>query len=207
MQDENKDPELNPQPEEGQTGGEQEQNAENQGLSEEAKRKKRKRGNRGGQGGSQNDEALEAELQKTAGELAEMKDKYLRLYAEFDNYRKRTNKEREELTRTAAQGTIKAILPSLDDFERAIKAGQEGHGEPLPEGVVLIFEKFVRSLEQLGLKAIESTNQPFDADLHEAITRVPSPSEDFKGKVLDTVEKGYYLQDKIIRYAKVVVAQ
>lgn len=151
--------------------------------------------------------ALEEELAKTTAELSEMKDKYLRIYAEFDNYRKRTIKEKEDLIKVASQASIKAILPTLDDFERAIRAAQEAQGEALPEGVVLIYEKLLRNLEAQGLKAMESTGQAFDADLHEALTNVPSPSEEMKGKVLDTVEKGYYLNDKIIRYAKVVVAQ
>jgi molecular chaperone GrpE len=136
-----------------------------------------------------------------------MKDKYLRIYAEFDNYRKRTIKEKEDLIKVASQASIKAILPTLDDFERAIRAAQEAQGEALPEGVLLIYEKLLRNLEAQGLKAMESTGQVFNPDLHEALTNVSSPSEEMKGKVLDTVEKGYYLNDKIIRYAKVVVAQ
>ncbi len=145
---------------------------------------------------------------KTAEELSDMKDKYLRLYAEFDNYRKRTLREREELIKTAAEGTIKAILPTLDDFERAIKAAKAGNDDnSIIEGIVLIYEKLLRSLEQQGLKVMESDGQAFDPDLHEALTKVPSPNDDMKGKVFETIEKGYYLREKIIRYAKVVVGQ
>jgi molecular chaperone GrpE len=148
------------------------------------------------------------ENSKAAAELSEMKDKYLRLYAEFDNYRKRTLREREELIKTAAEGAIKSIIPTLDDFERAIKAAKAANEEnSIVEGIVLIYEKMLRTLEQQGLKAMESDTQPFDPDLHEALTKVPVPSDDMKGKVIETIEKGYYLKEKIIRYAKVVVGQ
>lgn len=182
--------------EQDETGEEEEQ--------DEAARQKRKRGARGG---SKKKGVTEEEYEKVQEELAEMKDKYLRLYAEFDNYRRRTLKEREHLSKTATQKAMEVILPTIDDFERAVRASKESQGEAVPEGIVLIFEKMIRSLDQFGLKAMESTDMPFDADLHEAVTTVPAPTEDMKGKVLDTVEKGYYLQDKIIRYAKVVVAQ
>jgi molecular chaperone GrpE len=146
---------------------------------------------------------------KIAAELSEMKDKYLRLYAEFDNYRKRTLREREDMIKTAAQDTIKAIIPTLDDFERAIKASkaEAENNSTIIEGVVLIQEKLLRTLEQQGLKAMESDGQPFNPDMHEALTKVPVPNEELKGKVIETIEKGYYLKDKIIRYAKVVVGQ
>jgi molecular chaperone GrpE len=146
---------------------------------------------------------------KIAAELSDMKDKYLRLYAEFDNYRKRTLREREDMIKTAAQDTIKSIIPTLDDFERAIKASKTDseNNNTIIEGIVLIQEKLLRTLEQQGLKAMESDGQPFDPDMHEALTKVPVPSEELKGKVIETIEKGYYLKDKIIRYAKVVVGQ
>jgi molecular chaperone GrpE len=147
------------------------------------------------------------ELNKLTTDLGEMKDKYLRLYAEFDNYRKRTLREREDLIKTAAQDTLKSILPTLDDFERAIKAAKTAGDESIIEGIVLISEKLLRTLEQQGLKAMESDGQTFDPDLHEALTKVPVPSIDMKGKVIETIEKGYYLKDKIIRYAKVVIGQ
>jgi molecular chaperone GrpE len=146
---------------------------------------------------------------KITAELSEMKDKYLRLYAEFDNYRKRTLREREDMIKTAAQDTIKSIIPTLDDFERAIKASkaEAENNSTIFEGVVLIQEKLLRTLEQQGLKAMESDGQPFNPDMHEALTKVPVPNEELKGKVIETIEKGYYLKDKIIRYAKVVVGQ
>ncbi len=164
-------------------------------ITEESEMKKNK-------GGSSTEE-----VSKLNADLGEMKDKYLRLYAEFDNYRKRTLREREDLIKTAAQDTLKAILPTLDDFERAIKAAKTAGDESIIEGIVLISEKLLRTLEQQGLKAMESDGQAFDPDLHEALTKVPVPSDDLKGKVIETIEKGYYLKDKIIRYAKVVVGQ
>jgi molecular chaperone GrpE len=147
------------------------------------------------------------ELSKVSTELGEMKDKYLRLYAEFDNYRKRSIREREDLIKLAAQDTIKSILPTLDDFERALKHSkpETENNDSIVEGIKLIHDKLLKSLEQQGLKAMESDQQAFDPDLHEALTKVPAPTEDLKGKVIETIEKGYYLKDKIIRYAKVVV--
>ena len=146
------------------------------------------------------------DTEKMAAELAEMKDKYLRLYAEFDNYRKRTLREREDLFKSAAQDTIKSLLSTLDDFERAIKvADADDNDEVVPDGIRLIYEKLARTLEQRGLKVMESTGQPFDVDLHEALTKIPAPTSELKGMVIETIEKGYYLKDKIIRYAKVVV--
>ena len=148
-------------------------------------------------------EAVEEPVKKTAEEeLAEMKDKYLRLYAEFDNYRKRTIKERQELLKTAASSTIQILLPVLDDFERAIQ-----NEDNIPEGIVLTYNKLFKTLEQKGLKKMESKNTPFDPEMHEAITKIPAPTEELKGKVVDTIEEGYYLNEKIIRYAKVVVGQ
>lgn len=150
----------------------------------------------------------ENELEQVKAELSEMKDKYLRLYAEFDNYRKRTLRERENLVKTAGQGTIKAILPVLDDFERAIKmADADDSTESMPDGIRLIYEKMFKSLKQLGLQAMKTKHESFDPDLHEALTKIPAPSDDLKGKIIETVEKGYYLKDKIIRHAKVVIGQ
>jgi molecular chaperone GrpE len=146
--------------------------------------------------------------EKIASELSEMKDKYLRLYAEFDNYRKRTLREREELVKTAAESAIKSMLSTLDDFERAIKAAKStGEDSSILEGIVLIYEKMFKTLEQQGLKTMDSDGQDFNPDLHEALTKIPVPNDDLKGKVIETIEKGYYLRDKIIRYAKVVVGQ
>jgi molecular chaperone GrpE len=147
------------------------------------------------------------ELSKVSAELGEMKDKYLRLYAEFDNYRKRSIREREDLIKLAAQDTIKNILPTLDDLERAIKHTKPNseNNDSIIEGIQLIHDKLFKTLEQQGLKTMDSDHQAFDPDLHEALTKVPAPTEEMKGKVIETIEKGYYLKDKIIRYAKVVV--
>lgn len=137
-------------------------------------------------------------------EIAELKDKYLRLYSEFDNFRRRTAKERIELMQTAGKEVVLSMLPVLDDFERALKAFGEDNG-PAKEGVQLIYHKMKRSLESQGLKEMESNGAAFNPDLHEAITQIPAPSEDLKGKVVDTVEKGYYLQETVVRFAKVVI--
>ena len=138
----------------------------------------------------------------------EEKDRYLRLAAEFDNYRKRTLKEKAELIKNGGEKTLTAILPVLDDFERALKnmeATEETRA--MKEGVELIFNKFNKVLEQEGLQKIETEGQAFDVDFHEAIALIPAPSEDLKGKILDCVQTGYKLNDKVIRHAKVAVAQ
>lgn len=140
--------------------------------------------------------------------LAEAKDKHLRLFAEFENFRKRSSKEKLELRKTAAADTLLAILPVLDDFDRAKKsADSEDSEEKFSEGVVLVYDKLYKTLDGLGLEQMESTNEPFDPEIHEAITEIPAPTEELKGKVIDTIEKGYKLNDKIIRYAKVVVGK
>ncbi|WP_369049221.1 nucleotide exchange factor GrpE [Tenacibaculum sp. UWU-22] len=146
----------------------------------------------------------------TVEELLQIeKDKYLRLFAEFENYKKRTTKERIELFKTASQELMTAILPVLDDFERALTHIEEDkEAEELRKGVFLIYQKLVKTLEQKGLTAIEvNKGDDFDAETHQAITQVPAPSDDLKGKIIDCVEKGYKLGDKIIRHPKVVVAQ
>ena len=144
---------------------------------------------------------------KLRAELAEVNDKYLRLYAEFDNYKDATTKERIELLQTAGKDVLVNLLPILDDFERALKSmeGTARDVEPVKEGVFLVHNKLKSTLTQKGLKEMESKGNAFDADIHEAITTVPAPSEDLKGKVIDEVEKGYYLNDKVIRFAKVIV--
>ncbi|ODS81010.1 MAG: nucleotide exchange factor GrpE [Cytophagaceae bacterium SCN 52-12] len=146
-------------------------------------------------------------LDEARQEIGELKDKYLRLYAEFENFRRRTSKERIELISTANAGLLKSLLPILDDFERA-RAAFEGHGpevEPLKEGVELIYSKFLRTLESEGLKPMEAQGEPFNADFHESVAQFPAANEEQKGKIIDVLEKGYYLNDKVIRYAKVVV--
>ena len=150
------------------------------------------------------EELLQQKNEALAAQVAELKDKYMRKVAEFENFRKRTMRERLELTKTAARDTMSAILPILDDFDRAEKnAGEEGLGE----GTTIVVNKLHKVLEQKGLKSMESNGEVFDPELHEAITEIPAPTEELKGKIVDTIEKGYYLGDKIIRYAKVVVGK
>jgi molecular chaperone GrpE len=144
----------------------------------------------------------------TEGKIKELNDKYLRLYSEFDNYRKRTLKEKSDIIKTASEEVFKAILPIIDDFERAIKANEGVQNEQaLKEGFQLIFNKLKNTTQQKGLTAFESIGQPFNPDLMEAITNIPASDESQKGKVVDEVEKGYKLGDKVIRFAKVVIAQ
>ncbi|SDD58340.1 nucleotide exchange factor GrpE [Pedobacter soli] len=144
--------------------------------------------------------------EKLQAEVQQLNDKYLRLYAEFDNYKRRTQKERVELLQTAGKDVIVSLLPVLDDFDRALKA-MESASEvaPVKEGVLLVSTKLKNTLAQKGLKDVESISQPFNTDFHEAITNIPAPTEDLKGKVIDEVEKGYTLNDNVIRFAKVVV--
>ena len=138
----------------------------------------------------------------------EEKDRYLRLAAEFDNYRKRTLKEKAELIKNGGEKTLTAILPVLDDFERALKNMETSEEtKAMKEGVELIFSKFNKVLAQEGLQKIETEGKEFDVDFHEAIALIPAPSEDLKGKILDCVQTGYMLNDKVIRHAKVAVAQ
>jgi molecular chaperone GrpE len=139
-------------------------------------------------------------------ELALANDKYLRLYAEFDNFRRRTTKERIELLQTAGKEVIVSLIPVLDDFERAVKSMEAATDiKAVKDGVVLVQNKFNNILSQKGLKPMESIGHAFDADLHEAITNIPAPTDDMKGKVMDEMEKGYYLNDSVIRFAKVIV--
>ncbi len=139
-------------------------------------------------------------------DLAELKDKYIRLYADFENFRRRTAKERLELMGTANADLLKSILPVVDDFERAMQSFDTTiEVEPLKEGVVLVFNKLQKTLETKGLKAMKTVGLPFDAELHESIAQYPAPNEELRGKVIDEVERGYFLNDKVIRYAKVVV--
>lgn len=148
------------------------------------------------------------ELEKMKKDYQELKDKYLRLYAEFDNYKKRTIREKVDLMNTAARDTMTALLPVLDDFDRAKKiAEDENTSETFSEGVRLVYNKLYNVLEQKGLEPMESDGQPFDPELHEAFTEIPAPTEEMKGRVVDTIEKGYKLKDKIIRHAKVVVGK
>src|ERR1051325_7247874 len=149
--------------------------------------------------GSVAPDAEQKPLAKIQADLNEAKDTYLRLYSEFENYKRRTQKERVDLIKTAGVEVILAIIPVLDDFERAFKAMQTATDlAPVKEGVELIHSKLKNILEAQGLKTMEATGTPFDADLHEAITNIPAPSEDMKGKVIEDVQKGYYLNAKVI---------
>lgn len=140
--------------------------------------------------------------------IAEMQEKYLRLSAEFDNYRKRTLKEKSDLLKTAGEDILIKLLPVVDDFNRALKMIDSAKDiESVKTGIMLIHNKFNEFLTQRGVKPIESINQVFDTDMHEALTKVPAQTEDQKGKVIDEIEKGYFLYDKVIRFSKVVVGE
>lgn len=149
------------------------------------------------------------EVTKLKGELEESKDKYLRLYSEFDNFRRRNAKERIELIKTASEDLITDLLPILDDFERAEKAFKEqADDKALAEGFGLIKNKFEKTLTSKGLKPMDSEpGIEFDSEIHEAITKIPAPDKKLKGKVVDVVEKGYLLNEKVVRYAKVVIGE
>jgi len=150
----------------------------------------------------------EDEATKLKADLEEQKDKYLRLAAEFENFRRRSSKERLELIQTAGREVISSLLQVLDDCDRAEKQMQETNdSEQIKEGVQLVFNKLRRTLQSQGLKAMESLNTDFDVEKHEAITEIPVDDKKLKGKVVDEVEKGYYLNDKLIRFAKVVVGK
>ncbi len=150
----------------------------------------------------------EEQLEKTEEELLELKDKHIRLQAEFDNYRKRTLKERMELVKTASEGLLISILPVIDDFDRAIQTLDSVEEEsPIKDGVKLIYNKFQDFLKQNGVKEIDAKDQNFDTDLHEAITKIPAPTKELIGKNVDVVQKGYFLNDKVIRFSKVVIGE
>ena len=154
------------------------------------------------------EEELEKELETAQETIEEQKDKYLRLSAEFDNYRKRTMKEKAELILNGGEKSLSSILPVVDDFERAIKTMETATDvQAVKEGVELIYNKFMATLAQNGVKVIETKDQPLNTDYHEAIAVIPAPSEAQKGKILDCVQTGYTLNDKVIRHAKVVVGE
>ena len=154
------------------------------------------------------EEQLEKELEDAQAVIEEQKDKYLRLSAEFDNYRKRTMKEKAELILNGGEKSISSILPVIDDFERAIKTMETAKDvKAVKEGVELIYNKFMAVMAQNGVKVIETKDQPLDTDYHEAIAVIPAPSEEQKGKILDCVQTGHTLNDKVIRHAKVVVGE
>lgn len=150
-------------------------------------------------------ETIIAELENN---LAKINDKYLRLSAEFDNYRKRTLREKMELTRSAGESVMRNVLPVMDDVERAVSSIEKGLDlEATKEGVTLIHNKFKDFANQNGLKEIAAMGEVFNTDLHEAVTKIPAPSDEMKGKIIDVIQKGYYLNDKVIRFAKVIVGE
>lgn len=152
------------------------------------------------------EETIEDKLAAAEAKVAEMQDKYLRQVAEFDNYRKRTIKEKAELILNGGEKTITAILPILDDMERALATMDKLEDvAAVKEGVELIFQKFIKVLGEQGVKKIDTDNADFNVDLHEAIAQVPAPSDELKGKVMDCVKTGYTLNDKVIRHAQVAV--
>ena len=154
------------------------------------------------------EEELEKELETAQETIEEQKDKYLRLSAEFDNYRKRTMKEKAELILNGGEKSLSSILPVVVDFERAIKTMETATDvQAVKEGVELIYNKFMATLAQNGVKVIETKDQPLNTDYHEAIAVIPAPSEAQKGKILDCVQTGYTLNDKVLRHAKVVVGE
>jgi molecular chaperone GrpE len=148
----------------------------------------------------------ESKINELQSKVDELNDRYLRLYSEFDNFRKRTSKERIELIQTAGEDVFKLLLPVIDDFERAIKSNAETTDiKAVNDGVQLIFNKLKLSLTQKGLEEMKAIGEPFNSDLHEAITSTPAASEDMKGKIVEELEKGYSLNGKIIRFAKVII--
>lgn len=156
---------------------------------------------------TEKEEAVDAET-LLKEELEKEKDKFLRLFAEFENYKKRTSKERLELFKTASQDVIQSMLPVLDDFDRALKEIEKSEDTALIEGVELIHNKLKETLKSKGLSEVEvSAGDVFNADDHEAITQIPAPNDDLKGKIVDVIEKGYKLGEKVIRFPKVVTGQ
>lgn len=152
---------------------------------------------------------LENQLAETQAELEKQKKEYLFLAADFDNYRKRTLKEKAEIIKNGGENVLKGLLPIIDDFERGLKAAEKSqdNSAALEEGMTLIYNKLVKFMESMGVKEMKSTGEEFNPDLHEAVAQVPAQSDDMKGKVLDTTQKGYTINDKVLRHAKVVVAQ
>jgi len=161
-----------------------------------------------------NEEGTDEAAEVATGEVnwaekaSELNDKYLRLYSEFDNYRKRTIKERADLIKSAARDMLEDLLPVVDDFDRTLESmSQTEDVKAFTEGVKLVQQKFMNTLQKQGLNHFESKGEAFDPEVHEAITKIPAPSDDLKGKVVDVIEKGYKLNDKVLRYAKVVVGE
>lgn len=176
-----------------------EQAAENEHLSEKKQEKKPKKKVKL----SKSEQIKELQYEK-----AELNDKYLRLFSEFDNFRKRINKEKIDLIKTASKDVIEGLLPVLDDFDRALQhLKEQGVDEEIVQGIELIYNKLFNNLKAKGLEPMDSKGKDFDTDFHDAITQIPAPTDDLRGKVVDVVEKGYLLNGSIIRHAKVVVGQ
>lgn len=151
---------------------------------------------------------LENQVAQLQTDLEAKSKDYLFLAAEFDNYRKRTLKEKAEIIKNGGENVLKGLLPIVDDFERGLKAAEgDTDSKSVTEGMTLVYHKLIKYMESMGVKEMESTGKDFDSELMEAIARVPSPSEEMKGKVIDTVQKGYMINDKVLRHAKVAVAQ
>ena len=184
----------------------QQPEAETKEAKDSDKKEKQAEGQAEEAGAKAEEKKEEDPLEKTNKEIAELKDKYLRTLAEFDNYKKRTLKEKAELILNGGEKTVKAVLPVLDDFERALK-DKSDDPKAIKDGVTMIFNKFVKTLESLGVKKIDTTDKDFDTDFHEAVAMVPGMGDDKKGKVIDCVQTGYTLNDKVIRHAKVAVGQ
>ena len=185
----------------------EEQNLQNVDIKEEDSQTEEEKQSDDNNNGTDHEEVLDP-LAEAEAEIAELKDKYLRSVAEFDNYRKRTMKEKAELILNGSEKTITAILPIVDDMERAMANVEKADDmEAVKEGMELIYQKFQKTLESLGLKKIETADADFDTDFHEAIAMVPGMGDDKKGKILDCVQTGYKLNDKVIRHAKVAVGQ
>ncbi|NOU60479.1 nucleotide exchange factor GrpE [Marinifilum caeruleilacunae] len=179
-----------------------EQPVEEKEMKEEAKAEKKKEKKKSAK------EKKADELEELGLKLQDINDKYMRLSAEFDNYRKRTLKEKMDLTKSAGEKILVNVLPVMDNFERALQSIDDAKDvEALKEGVHLIYNNFKEFISQNGVKEIEAINKEFDTDIHEAITKIPAPSDDLKGKVVDCVEKGYTLNEKVIRFSKVVVGE
>ena len=153
-------------------------------------------------------EALQQQLADAKAAVEKEKKEYLFLMADFDNFRKRVRREKEDLLKNGNEKILAGLLPIVDDFERGLEATRDSEDpNAIREGMELIYNKLVKYLEQNGVKAMESTGMDFDADLHEAIATIPAPSEDLKGKVIDTTQKGYTINDKVLRHAKVAVGE
>ena len=187
---------------------EEQENINNENVQQEEQQNKKgssKKGQRKRKGHS-GDSDCEKKLEELQEKYDDLNNRFLRLYSDFDNFRKRANKEKLELIKSASEDLIVDLLPVLDDFERALKAFEDHNADPeLVAGVELIYNKLFNILKQKGLQPMDSIGKDFDTDYHEAITKIPAPSEDMKGKVVDVIQKGYLMNDKVIRFAKVVV--